>query len=42
VSEDPRTWPSGRTERVENLKVDQVLTVEEARVAARVVFSAGL
>jgi hypothetical protein len=28
-------WPSGRTERVENLKVDQVLTVEEGRVAAQ-------
>jgi hypothetical protein len=28
-------WPSGRTDRLENLKVNQVLTVEEGRVAAQ-------
>jgi enediyne biosynthesis protein E4 len=28
-------WPSGSTDRLENLKVNQVLTVEEGRVAAQ-------
>jgi hypothetical protein len=27
-------WPSGRTERIENLKANQMLTVEEGRASA--------